>query len=683
MKTLYVGGDSEESTVPFLDRSIYLAEYAACCPAIAGAKSRSLISRVAAASSQQHDDDDDDDGGAVGFRMPTTDQEAWTLDGWGDAPSVSDRAQYASNLLAKYAKDVPTTLLALSSPAGNRRAASANSCGYQTHASMQPTQCPRKGGAYRRRSLHTVRSTQIDARSQGSHSPTRQTLTSLEVGDESDVEPSASASASWSNRNTDSVVTDPHPRSANPPLPGPPVRVSALSKSEPGVGPPPSRPEPAVRPEPTAAGARTTATAITTPASDVPGGVPHGVLLPPGGSSLHFVVQPCRNPRGAGRGHAATPPPERSPPSLPPHRSGSLPGCTAQQRCSSSQPTATPASLGLTPLSFDPPPSSGLTLTGHSRVGQHAPSIPPSAGNGTPSRAATLPPHRVDPQLLPLRTGSSSSGRGDVAGQILNSWLLESSPAGLGGWDAGESSVANSLTSLSAGSNVLPPPKVMQHSSSFTGGIMHQLAGMGVNAFGLFPHSQQPPQQHPRSSGGGACSPPTLLQRLSHQPRLADLSLMPDSTTRTPPHDVALPRPPNQHTRHVAAAVAAAALRRQAPNPLSPGSSPPALSLSQTPSPHTLEPRLPSAALRPRRTLRPRTDPPQARLPPTNPRPTRFLPTNPPHPPRSRSMPASTNPGQHHPSPRTLLPQPTLAPTHPRPTTLRPTRPTLPTRLSP
>lgn len=42
---------------------------------------------MAAASSQQHDDDDDD-GGADGFRMPTMDQEAWTLDGWGDAPSV-------------------------------------------------------------------------------------------------------------------------------------------------------------------------------------------------------------------------------------------------------------------------------------------------------------------------------------------------------------------------------------------------------------------------------------------------------------------------------------------------------------------------------------------------------------------------------------------------------------------
>lgn len=70
-----------------LNRSIYLAEYAACCPASAGAKSRSLISRVAAASSQQHDDDEDD-GGGDGYSMPTTDQEAWTLDGWGDAPSV-------------------------------------------------------------------------------------------------------------------------------------------------------------------------------------------------------------------------------------------------------------------------------------------------------------------------------------------------------------------------------------------------------------------------------------------------------------------------------------------------------------------------------------------------------------------------------------------------------------------
>lgn len=69
-------------------------------------------------------------------------------------------------------------------------------------------------------------------------------------------------------------------------------------------------------------------------------------------------------------------------------------------------------------------------------------------------------------------------------------------------------------------SNLLtsPAPKLMQHSSSF--GLL-----AGVDAFSLFPHnlqvqSQQQQSQAQRNSGGGASSPSTLLQRMSHQPRL-------------------------------------------------------------------------------------------------------------------------------------------------------------------
>lgn len=57
---------------------------------------------------------------------------------------------------------------------------------------------------------------------------------------------------------------------------------------------------------------------------------------------------------------------------------------------------------------------------------------------------------------------------------------------------------------------------------------------------------------------------------------------MPDIITR-PLHDFSLPRSSNQHTRHIAAAVAALALRRQPSNSSNSGSSSPAPSLTQIP----------------------------------------------------------------------------------------------------
>eukprot|EP00198_Chlamydomonas_reinhardtii_P013569 XP_001702906.1 predicted protein [Chlamydomonas reinhardtii] len=180
-----------------IERSSHLEEYSRTRPASAGGRPRSLLNKVANAAAAAQVEDEPD----------PVDAEPWVLEGWGDGPSVSEAAQQAALKLAPHLKNVPTTLVGLGGgPGGGRRVLSAGPGGRSNQLKASEARRKPPSGASPQ--------TQGDRRASGSQNPvpagvghggTHATATirratvppprNLEVGDESDVEPSMPAPA--------------------------------------------------------------------------------------------------------------------------------------------------------------------------------------------------------------------------------------------------------------------------------------------------------------------------------------------------------------------------------------------------------------------------------------------------------------------------------------------------------
>ncbi|GLI69072.1 hypothetical protein VaNZ11_013616 [Volvox africanus] len=170
-----------------VERSSHLEEYTRSRPASAGSRPKSLLNKMAnAAAAVQLDDAD----------AEPADAEPWVLDGWGDGPSVSEAAQQAALRLGPYIKNIPTTLVGLGAGVGRR----VLSAGHQGRGPLKVSEARRKPGQGASYSQGDRRSSGPAALANGAQGATT-TLRriamhrNLDVGDESDVEPTVSMSA--------------------------------------------------------------------------------------------------------------------------------------------------------------------------------------------------------------------------------------------------------------------------------------------------------------------------------------------------------------------------------------------------------------------------------------------------------------------------------------------------------
>ncbi|GLC63515.1 hypothetical protein PLESTF_000044600 [Pleodorina starrii] len=178
-------GQSHDGFLGCVERSSHLEEYTRSRPASAGSRPRSLLNKMAnAAAAVQLEDE-----------AEPADAEPWVLEGWGDGPSVSEVAQQAALRLGPYVKNVPTTLVGLGGGGGGRRVLSA---GHQCRGPLKVSEARRKPGPGPPYSQGDRRSSGPAALAAGGQATTaalRRTAIprTLDVGDESDVEPTSYA----------------------------------------------------------------------------------------------------------------------------------------------------------------------------------------------------------------------------------------------------------------------------------------------------------------------------------------------------------------------------------------------------------------------------------------------------------------------------------------------------------
>ncbi|KAG2448371.1 hypothetical protein HYH02_006953 [Chlamydomonas schloesseri] len=187
-----------------IERSSHLEEYSRTRPASAGSRPRSLLNKVANAAAAAQVDDDPD----------PADAEPWVLEGWGDGPSVSEAAQQAALKLAPYLKNVPTTLVGLGGgPGGGRRVLSAGPGGRGSQLKASEARRKPPGGASPlpqgdRRALGSQNPMPAGVVPGGPHTTATvrraamPPLRNLDVGDESDVEPSVPSSSGTTGART-------------------------------------------------------------------------------------------------------------------------------------------------------------------------------------------------------------------------------------------------------------------------------------------------------------------------------------------------------------------------------------------------------------------------------------------------------------------------------------------------
>ncbi|PNH05861.1 hypothetical protein TSOC_007844 [Tetrabaena socialis] len=299
---------SHDGLLGCVERSSHLEEYTRSRPASAGSRPRSLLSKVATAAAAAQVDEEPE----------PVDAEPWILEGWGDGPSVSEAAQQAALKLGPYLKNVPTTLVGLG--AGTRRVLSAGPQG--RNGPLKASEARRKHGP----------SQQVERRASGpaigiasggggpySPSPRRAPPPkNLEVGDESDGEPSCAAPAAGGQMPAAAVAAQPPVYAySGQPRAGPALRTGAGSIHAAPLG------------QPQAQGGPGTASASASGSAASLGSPRHRSLSFPGrgAASPQPQLQPSGSagydgpaPGAAGKGSPAPGGPQPySHPSLPPH----------------------------------------------------------------------------------------------------------------------------------------------------------------------------------------------------------------------------------------------------------------------------------------------------------------------------------------------------------------------------